>query len=78
MIGWMGGSRRTSAASRTRSCYAKHWIEFGYGRPAADEDDALRQRLAEQSIGEQGDLHALIGALVETRAFLALSLEEGP
>jgi len=64
---------------QVHDCYAKHWIEFAHGRPAADEDEGLRVRLAEQSIGEEGgDVRSLIVSLVETRAFLTRSLQEAP
>ena len=56
-------------------CYARHLIEYAYGRPHAEQDDGVAQRLTEdQTIS----LRDLIVALATSRAFLNRSTEELP
>lgn len=69
---------KLAASPGVHECYAKHWLEFGYGRPSAPEDDALVTRLAESSADGSLSIKQLIVALVETEAFMTRSSEELP
>lgn len=57
-------------------CYAKHWLEFSYGRPEVAEDRALIERLGTLSAADDASIRELIVGLVKTEAFLTRSTEE--
>lgn len=59
-------------------CYVKHWVEFAYGRPSADEDEPLVGRLGEQSATAGLSMRELFAGLATSRAFLTRSTEELP
>jgi hypothetical protein len=67
-----------AASPGVHECYARHWLEFGYGRPSAAEDDGLVARLGAASAGGSLSIKQLIVALVETEAFLTRSHEGVP
>jgi len=59
-------------------CYAKHWVEFAFGRPEEEDYDAgLVHQLAEAS-HSGASIRELLAILVSDRAFLNRSTEELP
>lgn len=66
-----------AASDVVHECYAKHWVEFTYGRPEADEDARLIARLGDESL-DGAALKDMIIALVTSPAFLTRSTEELP
>jgi hypothetical protein len=68
----------TLAASQSvHDCYAKHWVEFGFGRAKAPEDSALLETLGKLS-RQGGSVKDLIATLVTNRAFVNRSVKELP
>lgn len=72
LAGHLGGSRDV------HDCYVKHWVEFAYGRPSAEQDEPLVTRLGEQSATEGLSMRELLVGLATSRAFLNRSTEELP
>lgn len=67
-----------AASQEGHACYARHWLEFGYGRPSVDIDDALVTRLGADSAKGTLSIKNLIVGLVKTESFLTRSAEELP
>jgi hypothetical protein len=67
-----------ASSQEGHACYARHWLEFGYGRPSADIDDALVARLGAESVKGALSIKNLIVGLVKTESFLTRSTEELP
>lgn len=67
-----------AASTDVHECYAKHWLEFAYGRLEADEDESLVTRLAQRSLDDGLSMRGLIVGLVKTEAFLTRSQQELP
>jgi len=67
-----------AASEDVHACYARHWLEFAYGRPDAAQDAALIDRLAQSSLAQDASIAELIVALVTSRSFLSRSGEELP
>ena len=74
-IQFRGGSELLSAlaqSSEARACYAKHWLEFGYGRSDGSEDlrtlATLHQALADPGYG----VRDLVLQLTQSAAFSSL------
>jgi hypothetical protein len=59
-------------------CYARHWLEFAYGRPRATEDAGLIASLGERSLTTGMSVEELVVALVTSPAFLNRSTQELP
>lgn len=57
-------------------CYARHWMEFAFGRHAMPEDQALIAKLAEPSRAGELAVRDLLVAIVTSRAFVARSTRE--
>ena len=60
-------SQMIADSDQANLCYAKHWLEFGYGRLVQDGDTPTLDELAEASHG--GSVKSLILALTQTVAF---------
>lgn len=86
---WTGSARvpvkdgleltRALASDRAvHECYARHWLEFTYGRPAAAQDAALIAELGARSLEDGLGVADLIVALVTSPAFLNRSAQELP
>jgi len=58
-------------------CYAKHWLEFAYGRDAKKADDALIAKLGEESLGGSS-IRATLLQLIESDAFITRVPVETP
>jgi hypothetical protein len=58
-------------------CYAKHWLEFAYGRDALKEDDPLLERLGEESMGGS-PVKDLLLELIQSDAFVTRVPVEAP
>lgn len=67
-----------AASPMVHSCYLQHWVEFAFGRPLADTDEAFTTRVGEQS--QAGDLPVrdLLVEIVTSNAFRNRSTEELP
>jgi hypothetical protein len=59
-------------------CYARHWLEFAYGRAQSPLDASIVARLGEASADGALSIKELIVGLVKTEAFLTRSAEELP
>jgi hypothetical protein len=59
-------------------CYARHWVEFLSGRPAATEDEALVTRLGKLSQGGQLPIVDLVVEVVTGVGFVTRHPEELP
>lgn len=57
------------------TCYAKHWVEFAFGRRSTGEDAGLLARLARSSL-EGASIRTLLAELSSSPAFLTRSAEE--
>jgi len=71
-------AERLAESADVHDCYVKHWVEFAYGRPSAEEDEPLVTRLGEASLAEGLSMRDLFVALATSRAFLNRSTEELP
>ena len=61
---------RVLAGSRqAHACYARHWLEFGFGRSYAAGDEALVQRLAAASLDDHSSVQELLTLLVQIPSF---------
>ena len=58
-------------------CYAKHWLEFAYGRDAKKGDNALIAKLGEESLGGSS-IKATLLRLIESDAFITRTPVETP
>jgi hypothetical protein len=67
-----------ASSSDAHACYAQHWLEFAYGRPATDVDDPIVTRLGKGSAAGDLAIRDLIVSLVKTESFLTRSTEELP
>lgn len=67
-----------AASPQVHECYAKHWLEFAYGRARSKNDAGLIERLGARSAAEDLSIKDLIVALVTTQAFTTRSVEELP
>lgn len=66
-----------AASPSVHECYARHWLEFAYGRSMATQDRAIVERIGARSL-EGATVRDLIVGLVTAQAFLNRSLEELP
>lgn len=57
-------------------CYARHWLEFAYGRAETAADSNLIQRLGKASADGTLSVKALILGLIKTEAFMTRSSKE--
>ncbi|HEX7670333.1 MAG TPA: DUF1588 domain-containing protein, partial [Polyangiaceae bacterium] len=67
-----------AGSKAAHECYAQHWLEFSYGRPAVTVDDAIVQRLGADSMAGKLSVKDLVAGLVKTESFLTRSAEELP
>lgn len=58
-------------------CYARHLVEFVFGRPQADEDAGLIAQLATRSLQEDLPVTELIVDIVTSEAFMTRKAEAG-
>ncbi|MFB1484220.1 DUF1592 domain-containing protein [Corallococcus sp. RDP092CA] len=65
-------------AQGVHACYARHWVEFLSGRPAAEEDEALVQRLGRLSQSGQLSIVDLVVEVVTGVGFVSRHPEELP
>jgi hypothetical protein len=64
------------AASRVvHECYARHWVEYAFGRAHASEDEPLVERLGQESL-EQASIKDMMVSLVTSQPFLSRAQEE--
>ena len=66
-IAW---ARVIAQSQQAHACYARHWLEFGFGRAHADGDEPLLQRMAAASLGDRRSVQELLGLLVQSPSFL--------
>jgi hypothetical protein len=59
-------------------CYLKHWVEYAHGRPFADLDEPLVERLGALSIDENLSVKELLVEVVVSQPFLTRATEELP
>jgi hypothetical protein len=59
-------------------CYAKHLLEFTFGRLSATDDDPLIEQVAKASQDDQQSIKELVVQLVSSPAFLSRSVEVSP
>ena len=71
-------AERLAGSRDVHACYAQHWIEFAYGRPRADRDEPLIDRLGARSLEQGLGVRDLLVELATSRAFLNRSAEELP
>jgi hypothetical protein len=67
-----------AASKAVHECYARHWLEFTYGRPHVAQDAGLIANLAERSLTSGLSIEDLVIALVTSPAFLNRSTQELP
>jgi hypothetical protein len=60
-------SQLFAESDQAHRCYAKHWIEFGYGRRAQDGDEPTLDTLGKSS--KSGSVKDLLLAMTQTAAF---------
>lgn len=63
-------------SERVHACYLAHWVEYAHGRPHADEDDVLVDRLTSYSHTDNGSVKDLLVELVLAKPFLTRATEE--
>ena len=61
---------------QVHECYARHWLEYLYGRAPTERDDALIESLAAASVAGELPVVDLIISLLSSDAFLQRSSEE--
>lgn len=59
-------------------CYARHWLEFAYGRARTNQDSGLIAQLGEKSLNAGLPIADMIVELVTSPAFLNRSAQELP
>jgi hypothetical protein len=74
----LGLADAIAGSKAAHECYAQHWLEFAYGRPAVAVDDALVHRLGAASMSGNLAMKDLVVGLVKTESFLTRSAEELP
>lgn len=72
----LGLADAIAGSKAAHECYAQHWLEYSYGRPAVAIDDALVQRLGAGSVVGKLSVKDLVVGLVKTESFLTRSAEE--
>ncbi len=65
-----------ASSLQVHECYASHWLQFAFGRNAADEDEPLVARLGLSSKDAGMSVQALIVELVSSQPFLTRSTED--
>ena len=60
-------SQMLADSEQVHRCYAKHWLEYSYGREVQSGDDLTVDALAKAS--HNGSVRDLILALTQTTAF---------
>ncbi len=68
---------KLAESESVHECYAKHWVEYGFGRNKKDEDAELIETLGALS-REGGSVKDVIAKLVTNRAFVNRSVKELP
>jgi hypothetical protein len=72
-------SQVLSDSRQVHACYAKHWLEYLYGREVSDADGELLDAVAEASVGGDLTVLDLVAAMLASDAFLKRSSTEmGP
>jgi hypothetical protein len=69
-VGFDGGvafSQLVAGSAAANACYAKHWLQFGYGRLPQEGDALTLEELMATS--QAGSVQDLILALTQTKAF---------
>jgi hypothetical protein len=65
-----------AAADAAQTCFAQHWVEFGYGK-SLDAGDACTQEAIDNAFkGSGGNIKQLLVALTQTDAFLYLPAKD--
>ncbi len=67
-----------AASPSVHSCYMKHWVEFAFGRPSGDEDEAFASRVGEASQAGGMPVRELLVEIVKSNAFRNRAVEELP
>jgi hypothetical protein len=62
-------SQAVADSAEAHECYVRHWLEFGWGRAAADGDQPLVARVAEASRKEGIAVKDLLVQLVQSPSF---------
>jgi hypothetical protein len=80
--GAFDGARELSSAlatsSEVQSCYAGQWVRFGLGRPEQPRDGCEIELLAENFRKSDGDIRALVKAIVLSKTFRLAYVEGAP
>jgi hypothetical protein len=64
--------QKIASSEQAKSCFADHWIEFGYGR-TLDGSDACLKATVEDAFKRAGyDVRQLLLSLTQTNDFLYL------
>ena len=63
--------KQLAAQEGTHSCFARRWLEFAVGRPAAENSPFVVEALATTFRGANLDIRALIAQVTITIPFLA-------
>lgn len=67
-----------STSRGVHECFARHWVEFAYGRLHVAQDDPLIDRLAALTLDDRASLAELLVGLVKSEAFLTRNTQELP
>ncbi|HSN99782.1 MAG TPA: DUF1592 domain-containing protein, partial [Candidatus Nanopelagicales bacterium] len=70
-------SQVIAESKEAHRCYAQHWLEFTYGRDTTDDDGALLDQLAEESLGGS-PVKSLLLSLIDADSFLTRAPVEAP
>lgn len=67
-----------AASPTVHACYMQHWIEFAFGRPLAEEDEAFTTRVGEESTSGNMPVVDLLIEIVTSNAFRNRATQELP
>ena len=70
-------AQKLASSEQVRTCVAKQWFSFGFGRPPAEADSCSFETLAETFAASDYDIRELLIAMVTTDSFRHRRLEEG-
>jgi len=62
-------SEAIAASTEAHACFAKHWIEFAYGREIVEDDEGLIEHIASLSL-DGSSVRAVVRELLTSKPFL--------
>lgn len=65
-----------AASPSVHACYVKHWVEYASGRPEAEEDHALVERLAAASLDANASMEDTLVEIIKSTPFTYRSATE--